>query len=218
MPHISKSGPSVARNEDGHLHVFVFVDHSDTKIPMLLDFPPRSSGVPEFPRIWWAGSVVGDYLVLIHAEVEEQDDLNGMQDFLDDTLWDAGVHCKKATEVAVMNRVGTKHATPDILALVGIKTKPGQTRAVADQLAQIDADHDFTWFSGGSVLTGDLDILLQLNAVYSLVLQAQERLFPLDPDSDVPGLLDGIRQSLWDVPASVRYPWMARGLFLHNLL
>jgi hypothetical protein len=192
MTHTVKGGPSVEPDEDGHLHTYVFVDHSDTKIPVLLDALVKYRRTT-FPRVWWAGSVIGDYLALIHVEAFDRDDLAETQRFIDDKLWDAGVHCQKAQGIAVINKVGTKHETPDVIGLVGIKTVPGRTMAVAQQLAQIDFDHDFNWFHGGSVLTGDLDILLQVNG--ATLHDVHERLFPLD--SDGPGLLDDVDDILW---------------------
>ena len=43
-------------------------------------------------------------------------------------------------------------------------------------------------FEGGTVLTGDIDILLQVNG--GTLTEIHDRLFPLDPEAT--GLLDGI--------------------------
>jgi hypothetical protein len=187
MTHIEKDGPIVEPDEDGHLHTYVFVNHSDTKIPVLLDALVKYRRTT-FPRVWWAGSTVGDYLALIHIEAFDRDDLAETQRFLENKLWDAGVHCLVSTAIAVINKLIAKHSTPDVLGLVGIKTVPGRTMAVAQQLAQKDADQGFTLFEGGTVLTGDVDILLQVNG--ETLTQIHERLFPLDPEAT--GLLDGI--------------------------
>jgi hypothetical protein len=187
MTHIEKGGPSVEPDEDGHLHTYVFVNHSDTKIPVLLDSLVKYRR-ETFPRVWWAGSAVGDYLALIHIEAFDKDDLAETQHFIEDKLWDAGVHCLVSTVIAAINKVIAKHSTPDVLGLVGIKTVPGDTMAVAQQLAKKDAEEGFTLFQGGSVLTGDLDILLQVNG--DTLTAVHQRLFPLDPDAS--GLLDEI--------------------------
>jgi hypothetical protein len=187
MTHIEKGGPSVEPDEDGHLHTYVFVNHSDTKIPVLLDGLVKYRR-DTFPRVWWAGSAVGDYLALIHIEASGRDDLAETQQFLETRLWDEGVHCLVSTVIAAINKLIAKHSTPDVLGLVGIKTVPGRTMAVAQQLAEKDAEQGFTLFQGGSVLTGDLDILLQVNG--ASLTAVHERLFPLDPEA--PGLLDDI--------------------------
>jgi hypothetical protein len=187
MTHIEKGGPSVEPDEDGHLHTYVFVNHSDTKIPSLLDALVQYRR-ETFPRVWWAGSAVGDYLALIHIEAFARDDLAETQQFIEENLWEVGVHCLVSTVIAAINKLIAKHSTPDVLGLVGIKTVPGRTMAVAQQLAEKDADQGFTLFQGGSVLTGDLDILLQVNG--DSLTAVHQQLFPLEPES--PGLLDGI--------------------------
>ena len=187
MTHVEKDGPIVEPDEDGHLHTYVFVDHSDTKIPVLLKALVKYRRTT-FPRVWWAGSAVGDYLALIHVEAFGRDDLAETQRFIENKLWDAGVHCQLGTGVAVINKLPAKHSTPDVLGLVGIRTVPGRTLAVAQQLAEKDAAQGFTLFQGGTVLTGDIDILLQVNG--GTLTEIHNRLFPLDPGAT--GLLDGI--------------------------
>jgi hypothetical protein len=187
MTHTVKDGPSVEPVDDGHLHTYVFVNHSDTKIPVLLDALVKYRR-ETFPRVWWAGSAVGDYLALIHIEAFGPDDLAETQQFLETKLWDVGVHCLVSTVIAAINKIIAKHSTPDVLGLVGIKTLPGHTMAVAQQLADKDAREGFTLFEGGSVLTGDLDILLQLNG--GTLTEINDRLFPTEPGVD--GLLDDI--------------------------
>jgi hypothetical protein len=165
---------TIAPNEDGLLHAFVFIDHADRKVAEILtDLSHLKSD--DFPRVWWAGSVVGDYLALVHVEAAERNDLGILQTFIENDLWDAGVRTRAATEVATVNKKGAKHLTPEILALVGIKTEHGRTRAVAQQLANIDARRKFKWFKGASVVTGHLDILLQLNA--GSLAEAQDKVF-----------------------------------------
>lgn len=187
MTHTEKDGPIVEPDEDGHLHTYLFVDHSDTKIPVLLKALVKYRRTT-FPRVWWAGSTVGDYLALIHVEAFGRDDLAETQRFIENKLWDVGVHCQLGQGIAVINKLPAKHSTPDVLGLVGIRTVPGRTMAVAQQLAEKDAAQAFTLFEGGTVLTGDLDILLQLNG--ATLTEIHQRLFPLDPEAT--GLLDGI--------------------------
>jgi hypothetical protein len=115
-------------------------------------------------HVWWAGSVVGDYLAFAHIVADDENNLGGLQDFIDTNLWNNGVRCQKAIELLTAKGKGTKHTTPDILALVGIKTQHGRTMSVMEQLDRIDDDHGGDWLKGCSLVTGRLDILLQLNA------------------------------------------------------
>jgi DNA-binding Lrp family transcriptional regulator len=183
-------GPTIARNPDGHLHAFVFVDHSDEKIGGILEGVAGEFRRKAFPRVRWAGSVVGDYLALVHIEVDDPNDLNGLQTFIENDLWDKGVHCQQGTEVATINKKGTKKLTPEILALVGIKTKHGHTRKVAERLAEIDWHREGGLFKGASILTGRVDILLQLNT--GSFLEAQDQLFLDEEIAEILGDIEGI--------------------------
>lgn len=196
---------TIDRNPDGHLHGFVFIDHADLKIDDILSAVATKYRRKKFPRVRWAGSVIGDYLALAHVEVDRPDDLAGLQTFMEDALWEEGVHCKKATELAVVNKKGTKKDTPDILGLVGIKTEHGQTMAVAEALAKLDADRGFDWFKGASILNGHIDILLQLNT--DTFTQQQDLLF-LDKElAGVLGTVPGIAWTSTAIADGSRGPW-----------
>jgi hypothetical protein len=54
--------------------------------------------------------------------------------------------------------VGTKRSTPEIIGLVSIQVQHGKLRSVLERLGDLPA------FKGASVVTGDVDILLQLGA------------------------------------------------------
>jgi len=196
---------SIDRNPDGHLHAFVFIDHADAKIASILDEVALTYRRTEFPRVRWAGTAIGDYLAFAHVEVDDQNDLDGLQTFIQDDLWDKGVHCVWSSEIAVINRKGTKKDTPQIISLVGIKTRHGKTRSVAQQLANIDITREGGWFTGASIVNGPLDIILQLNA--DSLLEAQDQLF-LDPE--FAGLLGGVKGIAWTSTAiadGTRGPW-----------
>jgi len=166
---------TVGPNIHGGLHAFVFVDHSEVRISELVEnlFEYREGS----PRVHWAGSVVGDYKAFVHVWDDDPEDLGGLEDFVDGTLWDLGAHCQKALELKVAAGKGTKHATPDVLALIGIKTEHGQAMQVMEELEKIDEAAGGEWLQGASLVTGHLDILLQLNA--DSIAGATERI--LDP-------------------------------------
>jgi hypothetical protein len=165
------------------LHAFVFVDHSEIRVSELIEtLAEHRDGSP---RVHWAGSVVGDYKAFVHIWADDDEDLAGLQDFIDGTLWDAGAHCQKALELKVAAGKGTKHSTPDVLALVGIKTEHGQAMRVMEELEKIDEAAGGEWLQGASLVTGHLDILVQLNA--PTLGEAMERI--LDPRiASLPGV------------------------------
>jgi hypothetical protein len=59
MTHTVKDGPFVEPDEDGHLHTYVFVNHSDTKIPVLLDalVKYRRTTFPRVLSVWQLAQV-----------------------------------------------------------------------------------------------------------------------------------------------------------------
>jgi hypothetical protein len=149
------------------LHAFVFIDHIDpdlrpTEVVDHLFHLNSNNG-----RVLWASTFVGDYLAFAHVQVGDKDDdkdLGRLQDFIDDDLWNEGVHCKWVTEVPQANRVGIKRDTPEIVALVGIKTEQGRAEEVRGRL-QGDfpqGEPGVAGFKGASVVLGHLDVVLQL--------------------------------------------------------
>lgn len=141
------------------LHAFVFIDHVDPGV--------RPAGVVDAlfelesknGRVLWASTFVGDYLAFAHIQVDDIDgrhDLAGLQTFIENDLWNEGVHCSWATEIPRPDRVGIKRDTPEVIALVGIKTEKGRAFDVADALEAVPG------FKGCSVVLGHLDVVLQL--------------------------------------------------------
>ena len=158
---------TIERNPYGGLHAFVFIDHSEVRISEVIDdLAHHREGSP---RVHWAGSVVGEYLAFAHIWAEEPNAFEALEGFIDTELWNAGVHCKKATELRVVNGKPTKYATPTYLALIGIKTQHGRAMSVMQQLEAIDDQamkhgREEGWLQGASLVSGHLDIVLQLNA------------------------------------------------------
>lgn len=147
--------------EKGGLHAFVFIDRSDQDITSVIDrLATHRKGSP---RVLWAGSVVGDYVALAHLWHADEDALGAMQDFIDTTLWNEGVRCHRAIQLAFVKQVVKIH-TPAVIALVGIKADHGRATSVLGQLEAHDQALGGTWMIGASLLSGHLDILLQLNA------------------------------------------------------
>jgi hypothetical protein len=173
-----EGGSAVTIDRDPYegVHAFVFIDHSEVRISEVVDELARHR--EGSPRVHWAGSVVGEYLAFAHIWAEHPNAFEALEDFIDTELWNAGVHCKKTTELLVVNGKPTKYATPAVLALVGIKTQHGHAMSVMEQLETIDNDHEGGWLQGASLVSGHLDIVLQLNA--DTFEGAQQRL--LDPE------------------------------------
>ncbi len=169
------------RDADGKLHAFVLIDHTQQRISDVVDglFELRDPDHEKSARVRWAGAFVGDYVGFAHVEAEDRNALKELQDFIEGDVWDAGVHCHWATEVAI-NSKGTKRSTPAVIAIVGIKTQHGRAVEVLEQL-----DDRVEGFKGASLITGHLDILLQLNA--DTLVGVQELL--LQPALDIDGIV-----------------------------
>lgn len=144
------------------LHAFVFIDHIDPGVNAADVVGNLFRLESESGRVLWASTFVGDYVAFAHIQVDDTDDdkksLAALQDFIEGDLWRAGVHCKFAVEVPRPDKVGIKRDTPELIALVGIRTKPGRAIEVADALEEVEG------FKGCSVVLGDLDVVLQLTA------------------------------------------------------
>jgi DNA-binding Lrp family transcriptional regulator len=96
--------------------------------------------------------------------VDGEDNLSGLHDLITGPLWELGVHCQYCIEAAVFSgdengeavKKGTKRATPEVIALASIVVEPGKVGDVLQELGHLPH------FKGASVVTGDIDILLQL--------------------------------------------------------
>jgi len=141
-------------SRDDGLHAFVFVDHvarDDT--PKAL--AKRLRGMSE---VVFASDAVGSYLAFAHLRLDDRDDLSGLQDLISGALREQGLRCKYGLEVGTY-RVGAKRSTPDIIGLVSIVVRVGALDAVIEAFEELDV------VKGASILTGDFDILAQVNGV-----------------------------------------------------
>jgi hypothetical protein len=145
--------------DDVGLHAFVFIDHLDPGMRISKVITDLFRLESEVGRVLWAAPFVGDYLGFAHIQVDDVDGRNnlaGLQTFIENDLWNDGVHCSYSTEITRPLKVGIKRDTPEIIALVGIKTEHGRAFEVADVL-----DHA-SGAKGCSVVLGHLDVVLQL--------------------------------------------------------
>jgi hypothetical protein len=147
------------------LHSFVFVNEVDPGI----NIRTVIDSVREFPRrqVLFASELVGSSIGFAHLRVEGEGDLSGLQDFIAGELWERGVHCEHSTEVKVAKQgeklMGAKRTTPEVLALVRIKTAPRRLDEVLETLSAETGELAET-FRGASIVAGNYDILLQLGA------------------------------------------------------
>ncbi len=147
------------------LHSFVFINEVDPGITV------RSviDRVRELPRrqVLFASELVGSSIGFAHVRVEEEGDLSGLQDLIGGELWQRGVHCEHSTEVKVAKQgaklMGAKRTTPEVLALVRIKTAPRRLDEVLETISAETGGLSQT-FRGASIVAGNYDILLQLGA------------------------------------------------------
>jgi hypothetical protein len=146
------------------LHAFVFVEHvAEGKTPRDVVKALRELGRPPEGPVMFAAEAVGEYLAFAHLRVDEGDDALGrLLDLISGELWARGVQCRHCIEADVYRDpvsgrlVGTKRSTPEVIGLVSIQVERGRLRSVLERLGDLPA------FRGASVLTGDVDILLQL--------------------------------------------------------
>lgn len=147
------------------LHAFVFIDSVDpgTNIRDVID-ALREFGPPPRGPVFFASEMVGGYLGFAHVRTET---LAELQDLIAGELWSRGAHCAHCVEAGVAH-VGTvfkgvKRSTPEVIALVRVRTSPGALGQVMDTMADENGPLRDT-FKGASVTFGDFDILLQLGA------------------------------------------------------
>lgn len=147
------------------LHAFVFIDHVDpgTNIREVVD-ALRAFGPPPDGPVMFASEMVGSSIGFAHLRVGDGD-LAGLQDLIAGELWDRGVHCQYCLEVDYAKdgaRVkAVKRATPEVIAIVRVRTVRGRLARVLDDLISEDGPVAST-FKGASVVTGHADILVQL--------------------------------------------------------
>ncbi|MEX1262948.1 MAG: hypothetical protein WEE66_03270 [Actinomycetota bacterium] len=147
------------------LHAFVFIDSVDPgkNIRDVID-ALRELGPPPRGPVFFASEMVGGYLGFAHVRTETLADL---QDLIAGELWSRGAHSAHCVEAGVAH-VGTvfkgvKRSTPEVIALVRVRTSPGALGQVMDTMADEHGPLRET-FKGASVTFGDFDILLQLGA------------------------------------------------------
>ncbi len=149
------------------LHAFVFIDQVDpgTNIRTVID-DLRSYGPPPDGPVMFASEMVGSSIGFAHVRVEDGD-LAGLQDLIAGGLWERGVHCRYCIEVDYAHdearRKAVKRSTPEIIAIVRVRTARGR---LADVLGELFDPHGpvADTFKGASVVTGDTDMLVQLGA------------------------------------------------------
>jgi hypothetical protein len=145
------------------LHAFVFIDSVDpgANIRDVID-ALRAFGPPPDGPVMFASEMVGSYLGFAHVRTET---LAELQDLIAGPLWERGAHCSHCLEAGVAmvgpRMQGAKRSTPEVIALVRVRTSPGALRSVLDAMADEEGPLHAT-FKGASVMFGDFDILLQL--------------------------------------------------------
>ncbi len=144
------------------LHAFVFIDAVDPGTN-IRDVVEALRGMGR-PAVYFAAEMVGSYLGFAHVRA---DSLADLQELIVGELWERGAHCSHCVEAAVARvgpkMKGVKRSTPEVIALVRVRTGRGQLDAVMEALADPDGPLADT-FKGASVIFGDFDILLQLGA------------------------------------------------------
>ncbi len=149
------------------LHAFVFIHEVDpgTNIRTVID-ALRGFGPPPDGPVMFASELVGTSLGFAHIRVEDGD-LAGLQDLIAGELWDRGAHSHHYVEVDYpehgTRKQAVKRATPEVIAIVKVRTARGRLARVLDDLFREDGPVAST-FKGASVVTGDADLLVQLGA------------------------------------------------------
>lgn len=147
------------------LHAFVFIDSVDpgTNIRDVID-ALRVFGPPPDGPVVFASEMVGGYLGFAHVRT---DTLAELQDLIAGELWSRGARCAHCLEAGVAHvagrPAGAKRSTPEVIALVRVRTTPGALEAVLATMADEGGPLRET-FKGASVTFGDFDVLLQLGA------------------------------------------------------
>jgi hypothetical protein len=145
------------------LHAFVFIDAVDpgANIRGVID-ALREFGPPPDGPVMFASEMVGSYLGFAHVRAES---LAELQDLIAGPLWERGAHCSHCLEAGVATvgprMQGAKRSTPEVIALVRVRTEAGALGSVLDAVADPEGPLSGT-FKGASVMFGEFDILLQL--------------------------------------------------------
>jgi DNA-binding Lrp family transcriptional regulator len=163
------------------LHAFVFVDEVDPQTDFRQAIAQARGLGPA--RVLFAAEVVGSSLGFIHIRADE-DDLPGLQDLIFRELWDLGIRCSHCLEIKT-GRQGVKRDTPEIIAISKLRVPRGGIDDLIDALEADDSPVKDT-LKGISVVTGEWDVLVQLNGddfetVKNAVLNDLTR---------IPGILD----------------------------
>ena len=140
------------------LHAFVFVDEVDPQTDFRQAIAQARGLGPA--RVLFAAEVVGSSLGFIHIRVDD-DDLPGLQDLIFRELWDLGIRCSHCLEIKT-GRQGVKRDTPDVIAISKLRVPRD---GIDDLIYALEADDSPVrdTLKGISVVTGDWDILVQLN-------------------------------------------------------
>ena len=140
------------------LHAFVFVDEVDPQT----DFRQAIAEVRGLgpARVLFAAEVIGSSLGFIHVRVDD-DDLPGLQDLIFRELWDLGIRCSHCLEIKT-GRQGVKRDTPDVIAISKLRVPRD---GIDDLIYALEADDSPVrdTLKGISVVTGEWDVLVQLN-------------------------------------------------------
>jgi DNA-binding Lrp family transcriptional regulator len=141
------------------LHAFVFIDRVEPEG----DLRPVINGLNslETPGVLFAAEVIGSSIGFVHVRVDDENDLRGLQDLIFRDLWRRGLRCKHCIELAT-GRQGVKRDTPQIIAISKIRVA---RRGISDLIRDLEAPDSPVrdTLKGISVVTGDWDVLVQLN-------------------------------------------------------
>lgn len=153
------------------LHAFLFVDHADAAKGSLRELLADAWHHCHFEsgQVLFAHEFVGPFLGFAHLRAAK-DDLEGLEGLLEE-LRDRGVGCSVAIETrGYVNTQGTpmsvKRMPCEVVGLVKIWTKRKRTRRVLQSLG----DNLGPQFRGASLVVGDFDILLEVQATKLLPL------------------------------------------------
>ena len=170
-----------AQIKNDGLHAFVFVDEVGPQTDFRQAFTDVRGLGPA--RVLFAAEVVGSSLGFVHIRVEEGN-LRGLQDLIFRDLWGQGIRCSHCIEIKT-GRQGVKRDTPEIIAISKLRVPRGGIDDLIDALEADDSPVKDT-LKGISVVTGEWDVLVQLNGddfetVKNAVLNDLTR---------IPGILD----------------------------
>ena len=145
--------------KDTGLHAFVFIDRVEPEgdlrpvIERLNDL--------ETPGVLFAAEVIGSSIGFVHVRVDDENDLRGLQDLIFSELWGRGLRCSHCIEL-MTGRQGVKRDTPEIIAISKLRVERGGIDALITAL-EADTSPVRDTLKGISVVTGEWDVLVQLN-------------------------------------------------------